>query len=105
MLKVIDNNDEEFDLVRMVESAYLKVFEETNKIPKTADIKDEIMSGYYDLIYGSEAVSIVSEEFISAALMTKKHIHKSYGDVYFDAQVKLIPNLYVEGDDLLAISD
>lgn len=105
MLKVIDNNDEEFDLVRMVESAYLKVFEDTGKVPKTADIKDEIISGYYDLIYGNEAVSIVSEEFISATLMTKKHIHKSYGDVYFDAQVKLIPNLYIEGDDYIAISD
>lgn len=104
MLKVI-NDCEDFDLVRMVESAYLKVFEDTQKVPKTADIKDEIVSGCYDLVYGPDAVSIVSEEFISATLMTKKHIHKSYGDVYFDAQVKLIPNLYTEGDDLLAISD
>lgn len=105
MLQKIEN-EKDFDLVRMVESAYLKVFEECKKIPKTADIKDEIVSGYYDLIYGEYAVAIVSEEFIGAALMAKKHVHRSYGDVYFDAQEKLINNLYYEeGDEYLAISE
>lgn len=97
-LAINKNMDDEFDLVRMVESAYLEVFNRGGDyIPKSSEIKEEIELGYYDLIYGPECVSIVSEDFITSVLMMKKHVHKSRGDVYYDAQVKLIPNLY--GDD------
>lgn len=98
-------DEEEFDLVKMVESAYKEIFNKDGYIPKTSEVKDEISSGYYDLIYGEEAVSIVSEDFINSVLMMKKHIHKSRGESYFDAQVKLIPNLYDGEDEYLALSN
>lgn len=91
------NTEEEFDLVKMVESAYMEILLKDKYIPKSSEIKDEILSGYYDLIYGEECVSIVSEDFITSVLMMKKHVHKSRGEIYFDAQVNLIPDLCDEG--------
>lgn len=102
MVNVVERYDkeEEFDLVRMVESAYMEILLRDKYVPKSSEIKDEIQTGCYDLIYGKECVSIISEDFITSVLMMKKHVHKSKGEVYFDAQVKLIPNLYeeLEGD-------